>query len=372
MHHFNEHYVSYVCGGTLVLLLVGVVGVTLSHKAQADTATVSVEVVLYECSDGIDNDFDGQVDFPNDPGCESASDDDETDPQCLDGIDNDGDGLVDYPADPGCSAATDDDEADPVVVIPPSGGGTAFRITSSLIPLQAERVTFSGLAHSGGTVTLLQDGQLASTTQAGSDATFLFTLRRVPAGEYLFSLYGTDTDGVRSGMLSFSLTVPLSWQFDVSDIFIPPTISFLGEEGVDRQTLLGQTVPESDVHIVVFGDAGTQSAEETVMAESTGRYEYTFPSQMLDLTGLIVKSFTATPLLASPFGRAAGIFPSSRAPEGVPLRGDLNGDGRVNLVDFSIVAFWYKRPSPSESADLNNDGVVDLVDVSIMAFNWTG
>jgi hypothetical protein len=36
-------------------------------------------------------------------------------PQCSDGIDNDGDGLVDYPADPGCSSKRDKDEFNPVV-----------------------------------------------------------------------------------------------------------------------------------------------------------------------------------------------------------------------------------------------------------------
>lgn len=33
-------------------------------------------------------------------------------PQCGDGIDNDGDGKIDHPADPGCSSAADDDEVD--------------------------------------------------------------------------------------------------------------------------------------------------------------------------------------------------------------------------------------------------------------------
>jgi GH18 family chitinase/aryl-phospho-beta-D-glucosidase BglC (GH1 family) len=68
----------------------------------------------YQCSDGIDNDGDGLVDM-GDPGCESATDIDETDePEppakaCADGIDNDGDGLVDM-SDPGCTSASDDDE----------------------------------------------------------------------------------------------------------------------------------------------------------------------------------------------------------------------------------------------------------------------
>jgi acid phosphatase type 7 len=68
------------------------------------------------CSDGVDNDGDGSTDFPNDPGCSSESDTDETDtppaPACSDGQDNDGDNLTDYPADPGCTSESDTDETD--------------------------------------------------------------------------------------------------------------------------------------------------------------------------------------------------------------------------------------------------------------------
>ena len=32
--------------------------------------------------------------------------------QCQDGIDNDGDGYIDYPNDPGCSSPSDDNEID--------------------------------------------------------------------------------------------------------------------------------------------------------------------------------------------------------------------------------------------------------------------
>ena len=35
---------------------------------------------VYACSDGLDNDGDGATDYPNDPGCDSTTDNDETDP----------------------------------------------------------------------------------------------------------------------------------------------------------------------------------------------------------------------------------------------------------------------------------------------------
>ena len=52
--------------------------------------------------------------------------------------------------------------------------------------------------------------------------------------------------------------------------------------------------------------------------------------------------------------------------------GDINGDGKVNLVDFSIMAYWFGRPDPPASADLNHDGKINLVDFSILAYYWTG
>ena len=47
------------------------------------------------CDDGIDNDGDGQTDFPADLACASADDNGELRPQCDDGIDNDNDGQSD-------------------------------------------------------------------------------------------------------------------------------------------------------------------------------------------------------------------------------------------------------------------------------------
>ncbi len=67
------------------------------------------------CSDGVDNDNDGNADFPDDLGCVSPTDDTEdspTQPKCNDGRDNDGDGNTDYPDDPGCFAPAGDAEED--------------------------------------------------------------------------------------------------------------------------------------------------------------------------------------------------------------------------------------------------------------------
>ncbi len=59
------------------------------------------------------------------------------------------------------------------------------------------------------------------------------------------------------------------------------------------------------------------------------------------------------------------------------LTGDFNNDNRVNLVDFSIMIYWYKRPFSEifrllEIKKSNGDGIINIVDFSILAFHWTG
>lgn len=64
------------------------------------------------CQNGLDDDQDGLTDYPRDPGCFAAEDNDELDPEffeCEDGIDNDGDGEIDL-EDPGCSREDDPSE----------------------------------------------------------------------------------------------------------------------------------------------------------------------------------------------------------------------------------------------------------------------
>lgn len=108
--------ISGLIEGTYVFQLV----VTDNNGATGtDTVTIVVNPQggsLPQCSDGIDNDSDGLIDFPADSGCTSPQDDNEQNStgggggggggggsraQCSDNRDNDRDGLVDE-NDPGC------------------------------------------------------------------------------------------------------------------------------------------------------------------------------------------------------------------------------------------------------------------------------
>ncbi len=56
-----------------------------------------------------------------------------------------------------------------------------------------------------------------------------------------------------------------------------------------------------------------------------------------------------------------------------PASFDISPNGKIDLADFSVLAYWYKRPLTDEvktKVDLNKDGKVDLVDFSILAYYW--
>ncbi len=101
----------------LCLATVAVVGACSENSMFSPDAGDGVDgPPLPACSDDIDNDEDGLVDFPYDPGCSAPQEDREVDncpdgpgcPQCSDGVDNDGNGTTDFPDDAsGCMAASD-------------------------------------------------------------------------------------------------------------------------------------------------------------------------------------------------------------------------------------------------------------------------
>ncbi|MDX1383346.1 MAG: right-handed parallel beta-helix repeat-containing protein, partial [Thermoanaerobaculia bacterium] len=91
--------------GNALALLIGGTGYRRAESWDGDPSAAARLHVDYEaaaCADGLDNDGDGAVDFPQDPGCASAASDVEN-PACDDGLDNDGDGAIDSPGDDACS-----------------------------------------------------------------------------------------------------------------------------------------------------------------------------------------------------------------------------------------------------------------------------
>ena len=225
-------------------------------------------------------------------------------------------------------------------------------------------------------MTLLKDAQIVATTIAGTDANFQVTISGVSGGNYIFSVYSEDIKGIRSSLLTFPVSVTSDVTTKVSGIFIAPTIAVDKSEVKrgDNIAIFGQSVSQADIIISV------NSEEEffgKTISDKDGIYLYNFDSSFVDLGTHYVKSKASVGNQAiSSFSNVISFKVGTKnVITELPTaskKGDLNKDGKVNLVDFSIAAYWYKRTNPLASADLNGDKKVDLVDFSIMAFYWTG
>ena len=256
---------------------------------------------------------------------------------------------------------------------PSSGGGGGG---GGLATVQTS-VVFSGRAYPKTTVTLLKDAQVAATTIAGADAKFQISLSGLAGGNYIFSLYSEDKNGIRSSLLTFPVSVTAGAATNVSGVFIAPTIAIDKSEVKrgDNIAIFGQSASQADIVISV------NSEEEffgKTISDKDGIYLYNFDTSFVDQGTHYTKSKASIGNLeTSGFSSIISFKVGTKNIASVKkiaqvLKGDVNNDGRVNLVDFSIVAYWYKRPSPPANVDLNNDKKVDLVDFSIMAFYWTG
>lgn len=95
---------------TLAFFLNASFGISTAEALRCDPDDSECLAGLKACNDEDDNDGDGLIDFPADPGCASGIDNNETNGACANGVDDDGDGAIDYPQDTGCTAASDTNE----------------------------------------------------------------------------------------------------------------------------------------------------------------------------------------------------------------------------------------------------------------------
>jgi hypothetical protein len=229
-------------------------------------------------------------------------------------------------------------------------------------------VIFEGRAYPGAFLTLLKDNKVAATFFAESSGLFKKELTGVSGGTYNFGIFAEDTEGRKSVTLSFTIGILGGTTTTISRIFIPPTISLfpVEVERGDEINISGQVFPKSRVNI--FISPGEIMKE--IITTGEGRWAYKLDTTPLTEReyGIRAKAFFGEGE-QSQFSQTISflVLPSK-------CRGaDLNFDGDVNIVDFSILLyFWGQKKPANRCADINLDGIVNIVDFSIMMYWWTG
>lgn len=254
---------------------------------------------------------------------------------------------------------------------PPSAGGGGG---GGILPPQA---VITGFAAPFSTVYLLKDGQRLGTLLTTSSGAFLFRVSNVSVGNYLFSLYFEDPNRRTSPLLSLSVGLQNFVTTTLDDILLAPTLS-ISSNNRDQIIMTGFTIPEGAVTLSLIEDVTNKITTADTIADTDGFYSFSLETESLSPGSFktLVRSFfdvlsSGTNSLEFALGTDSEIeVIGSRSKEFVTT--DFNGDGRVNLIDFSILLYWFDRFEPPPAIDLNNDRIVNLFDFSIMAYFWTG
>lgn len=282
--------------------------------------------------------------------------------ECDDGNNTDGDF---------CSAVCLEEEAD-------SGGGSSGGGGSSSAggqdtELGDTQVSISGKAFPNATVNILIDGESVGTVRTNSRGEFLFNVEADP-GTASFSFWANDSNNTRSLTVNTTFDVTQGAVTNLNGILIPPTIRTTTATVNPGAiiVLTGQTVPNVTVEISI--DNGSKTL--TTVSDAVGKWSINFDTSTVSVATHTAKPrfITGTGALKteSMYGTALSLAVGVEGK--ATSNSDLNRDGKVNLIDFSILIFWWGTPGGNSNppADINGNARVGLEDFSILLFNWTG
>lgn len=237
------------------------------------------------------------------------------------------------------------------------------------------RVVISGYAYPNSTVGILVDGNFYDTTTANGSGEYEITLDEIARGVYTFGVYAEGPDDTRSSTFSTSFTVTGARTSALSNVNVAPSILVTPDPVTPGQTLTlsGYALPNATVSVENGKLRASIIKRLTLTSDASGAWSTT-----LDTDSFSNGTYQVRAKSQQDGGNETGWSEHTYYGVGqeadVPINADLNRDGNVNLIDFSILLFWWNSDGGTSDppADINQDGRVSLTDFSIMLFNWTG
>lgn len=253
---------------------------------------------------------------------------------------------------------------------PPRGIIPTLPATPGTIPADIlTKVVLRGKAYPDSIVNILLDGKAFAKTRADSNADFSYSTTDVTPGTATFSFYALDSRGNGSLTTSAIFEVVQSAVTTVANIFLPPTISVAPSRvALGSPVLLsGQSVPLARIRTEIHSASTSLSA----VTDKGGNWALQLDTSDMEEGDHTAKaSFQISDAIKSGFGKSVTFTIGESSQNGSCGKPDMNEDGKVNLVDFSIFLLsWQSTDAP---ADYNCDKRVNLADFSIMLFQWTG
>ncbi len=238
------------------------------------------------------------------------------------------------------------------------------------------KVVVIGKAYPGSEVNILIDGKEIGIVKANPKADFYFETDKITPGVIGMGLWAEDGKGRKSALQNFTFRVSSGAVTTISGAYLAPSID-VDKPVVARGEILkvsGVTVPESSVTIYVHSNT---EVIKNSSSTAVGDWSLNFDTTPLDGDAYhVVKATfeaksTTSGMIKSGFSKAISFYVGKSATNtGTCAGADLNKDKKVNLIDFSILLYYWG--TSNTCADQNKNGKVDLIDFSIMLYNWTG
>lgn len=258
------------------------------------------------------------------------------------------------------------------------GGGGSAGAPVGFIPganqPYSTNVIIRGKSYPSTDVHILLDGKVLGIVKSDNKADFYFETKEVTPGVTNFGFWSEDVFGLKSTLLNLTFRVVSGAATTISGVYISPSID------VDKKSLqkgenikiFGQSVPSTQIKVHV--NSAVEHIIQTNAAE-TGKWELTFNTEPLEDDFHTAKSMFEVKtdegqIVKSGFSKSVSFYINKTPGKSACPNADLNKDKRVNLVDFSILLYYWN--TNNNCADQNTNGKVDLVDFSIMMYYWTG
>ena len=292
-----------------------------------------------------------------------------------------GDGILQSPFGEQCDDGnnTDGDFCSSICKVEPAGsggGGSSGGGSSSgggTKPIGDTQVSVSGLGYPGQTINFLLDTKSIGTVKANAQGRFEFATAASP-GTATLGVWALDYSSKRSITLNSTFDVTQGAVTNVRGLILPPTLSVANPTVIPGTpiAITGQGIPVAKIEI----HFNKSEIVESTTSGTDGKFTLSLDSSKLRNAEYSIKarSITGTAPLLTPssFSSSVQLFVGV---DGVPTTpSDLNRDAKIDLIDFSILIFWWQTAGGDSNppADISGNGKVSLEDFSILLFNWTG
>jgi cysteine-rich repeat protein len=234
------------------------------------------------------------------------------------------------------------------------------------------QINVEGRTFPGAEVNILLDAENVGSVRADSNGNFDFATEANP-GTVSMGFWTVDDEDVRSITFNTTFDVTQGAITDVNSVLIPSTLR-VADATIDPgipAVFSGQTIPRTTIELyrgtqVVASATADDDGEWSIEYATTGiaPNDYTFRVRTVLGSGPLTTE--------SAFSSSLQLFIGVDGQPTTPS--DLNRDGAVNLIDFSIMIFWWQTNGGDSDppADINGNGNVGIEDFSILLFNWTG